>query len=132
MSQKRGWIRSSVVAGVVGVFAGGMVIFLLELGGHAVLGTADPADPSTITTPMFASVLFAWIVGSATAGAVSTRWARSASLGPGIAVGLVLLAAAISNIIAFPHPLWMVVAAVLLMPLAAVLSARAVAGTARA
>lgn len=127
MSPKGSWIRSSVVGAVVGVFAGGIVIFLVERGGHALFGTADPTEPSAITTPMFASVLFAWIVGSATAGAVSTRWARSTSIGPGVAVGLVLLAAAMANVIAFPHPLWMIVAAVLLMPLAAVLAASAVA-----
>jgi hypothetical protein len=76
---------------------------------------------------MFASVLVAWILGSAVAGAVATYWARTAGLTLGVIVGLTLLAGAVSTMIAIPHPLWMGAAAVVLMPVAAVLAARATA-----
>ena len=127
MTERRSRVRSPVVAGIVGVFAGGLTIFLLEAAGHALFGTADPNDLSTITAPMFASVLVAWILGSAAAGWVATYWARSTSLVLGIVVGLVLLAAAGSNMLVIPHPAWMIAGAVVLMPLAAVLGARAAA-----
>lgn len=126
MATRRSWTRSSVVAGVVGVFAGGLTIFLVEAAGHALFGTADPTDLSGITGPMFASVLVAWVVGSAVAGAVAAAWARRGSAGVGAVVGLVLLAAAVSNMVAFPHPAWMMVGAVVLMPTAAWLAARSV------
>lgn len=122
----RGWIRSAVVGGLIGAFAGGLTVFLLEGLGHRLLGTADPTDPSSITAAMFASVLVAWIVGSAVAGATATYWARSTTLTLGLVVGLILLAGAVSNMLVIPHPLWMKVGAVILMPLAAVLAARAV------
>jgi hypothetical protein len=122
-----GWIRSPVAGGLIGVFAGGLTVFLLEGLGHGLLGTADPADASSITAPMFASVLVAWILGSAVAGAVATYWARTTGLTLGVIVGLTLLAGAVSTMIAIPHPLWMGAAAVVLMPVAAVLAARATA-----
>lgn len=121
---KTGWARSPFVGGVIGVFAGGLTIFLMEALGHALFGTADPADLASITSAMFGSVLVAWIVGSAVAGAAATLWARSTSLVLGAVVGLVLLAAAVSNMLVIPHPVWMMVAAVLLMPAAAITAAR--------
>jgi hypothetical protein len=120
----RKWYASPVVAGIVGVFAGGLTILLLESAGHVLFGTADPVDPSTITGPMFASVLVAWVVGCYVAGTVATLWTGSTSMTPGIVAGLVLLGGAVMNIIALPHPMWLVVAAFVLMPAAAFLAAR--------
>jgi hypothetical protein len=120
----RKWYASPIVAGIIGVFAGGIVIVVLEAAGHALLGTADPADPSSITMPMFAAVLVAWVVGCYAAGTVATIWARSSSMTPGIVAGLVLLGGAVMNLVAFPHPMWLVVAAFVLMPAAAFLAAR--------
>lgn len=131
MTEQSSRVRSPVVAGIVGVFAGALTVFLLEAAGHAILGTADPDDLSTITAPMFVSVLVAWILGSAAAGWVATYWARSSSLVLGVVVGLVLLAAAGSNMLVIPHPAWMIAGAVVLMPLAAVLAARAAASRER-
>lgn len=118
------WTRSRFVSVVIGMFAGGIAVLLLESAGHALLGTADPGDLSSVTPAMFASVLVAWIVGSAVAGAVATLWSRSDSVVPGVIVGLLLLAAAGANMLVIPHPTWMVVAAVLLMPATALLAAK--------
>jgi hypothetical protein len=78
------WYASPVVGGIVGIFAGGLTILVIESLGHALLGTADPGVPSSITTPMFLSVLIAWIAGSFVAGSVATAWARARSVGPGV------------------------------------------------
>lgn len=126
MTETRSWMRSSVVGVVVGVLAGGLTVFLIEALGHALFGTGDPADVTTITSPMWASVLVAWILGSAVGGAVATYWGRSHTVRAGGIVGLVLLAGAAANMFAFPHPVWMIVGAVVLMPLAALAAARAV------
>lgn len=129
MAESRRWVRSSIVGVVVGVLAGGLTVFLIEALGHAVLGTGDPTDLTTVTTPMWTSVLAAWILGSAVGGAVATYWNRRPTLRSGGIVGAVLLAGAASNMFAFPHPVWMIVGAVVLMPLAALGAARAVAAS---
>lgn len=123
MAERMGWIRSRTVGAVVGVFAGGIAILLLESAGHRLLGTAGPGDLSSVTGSMFAAVLVAWLVGAATAGAVATYWARASTPVAGAVAGLVLLAGAVANFFAFPHPLWMIVAAVVGMPAAALAGA---------
>ena len=127
MEGKGSWVHGRLVAGVIGVFAGGITIMLVESAGHALFGTADPGDLSSVTLPMFLSVLVAWIVGSGVAGALSTWWARASSAGLGTVLGLILLAGAVSTMMAIPHPGWMMVAAVVLMPVTALLAARTVA-----
>lgn len=129
MAESRSWVRSSVVGVVVGVLAGGLTVFLIEALGHALLGTADPTDLTTVTTPMFLAVLVAWIFGCAVGGAVATYWGRSSTVRAGGIVGLVLLAGAVANMFAFPHPIWMMLGAVILMPLAALGAARSVAAS---
>lgn len=127
MEEKRSWVRNRLVAGVIGVFAGATTIMLVESLGHTLFGTADPGDLASITVPMFLSVLVAWILGSAVAGGLATYWARATTLVLGTVMGLILLAGAVSTMMAIPHPLWMMVAAVVLMPAAALVAARGVA-----
>lgn len=129
---KRTWVTSPVVGTIIGVFAGGIVVMLLEAAGHRLFGTADPADLSSVTTPMFAAVLVAWVAGATAAAAVATLWARTASPWPGLVAGLVLLAGSVANLVAFPHPVWMAVGAVVLMPAGALLAARATAARGQA
>ncbi len=123
MSENGGWIRSRWIGGIVGVFAGGIVILLVESAGHRLFGTAPPGDLSAVTGPMFASVLVAWILGAAVAGALATYWTRASTRVTGAVAGLVLLAGSVANLLAFPHPTWMAVAAVVGMPTAALLAA---------
>lgn len=119
MSQRNSWVRSKVVAGLVGLFAGGVVIMLVEAAGHAAFGTAAPGDLESVTVPMFLSVLVAWTVGSAVAGAVATHWSAARTGGLALVMGLILLAGAVANMFVIPHPVWLIVAAVVLMPGAA-------------
>ena len=116
---QRSWLTHPLVGGLVGVFAGGMTVMLLEALGHAMFGTADPADLSTISTPMLASVLVAWIGGAAVAGLVATQWTGRRSVWPGTISGLILFAGSVATLFAIPHPVWMAVATVALMPASA-------------
>lgn len=119
MSRQKSWVRSKVLGGLVGLFAGGGTIMLVESAGHALFGTATPGDLQSVTLPMFLSVLVAWTVGSAVAGAVATGWSAARSGALALAMGLILLAGAVANMFAIPHPVWLMVAAVVLMPGAA-------------
>lgn len=118
------WTRHPVIAGVVGVLAGAHVIALVEWLGHQWLGKADVAQPATITAPMFASVLLAWVLGAGTAALVATAWAGGRSRVPGLVAAGVLVAGSVATMFAIPHPAWMIAGALVLMPAAAWLGAR--------
>jgi hypothetical protein len=120
---QRSWVAHPVVGGIVGIFAGGLTVMLLEALGHAVFGAADPNDLSRITTPMFASVLVAWILGAGVAGYVATYWTGARSIWPGMISALVLFAGSVATLFAIPHPVWMTVATIALMPAAGWLAA---------
>lgn len=119
------WIGHPIFAGAVGVFAGGVVIALIEWCGHQLLGPVDMQQPHSIPTGLFGFVLLGWVLGSAAAGAAATRWCGRRTPWAGIVAGLVLLAAAGLNMASFTHPAWVVAAAVLLMPAAAWWTSRA-------
>ena len=118
------WTRHPILAGVIGVLAGALVIALIEWLGHQWLGKADLAQPATITTPMFATVLVAWVLGAGSAALVATAWCGGRSLVPGLVAAGVLVAGSVATMLAIPHPLWMVMGALVLMPGAAWLGAR--------
>jgi hypothetical protein len=118
------WSRHPVVAGVIGVFAGALVIALVEWLGHQVLGAADVAQPASITPAMFAAVLVAWVLGAAAAALVATAWAGGRSVVPGLVAAGVLVAGSVATMFAIPHPVWMIAGALVLMPAAAWLAAR--------
>jgi hypothetical protein len=118
------WTRHPVLAGVIGVLAGGLAIALTEWLAHQALGRADPAQPGSITPAMFAAVLLAWVLGAGTAALVGTAWHGGRSLVPGLVAAGVLLAGSVATMFAFPHPAWMVAGALVLMPAAAWLGAR--------
>jgi hypothetical protein len=118
------WTRHPVLAGLVGVLAGGLVIALAEWLSKQWLGTPDLAKPGGITTPMFASVLVAWVLGAGTAAVVATAWNHGRSRWPGLLASGVLVAGSVATMFAIPHPVWMIVGALVLMPAAAWLGAR--------
>lgn len=118
------WTRHPVVAGVIGVLAGALAIALVEWLGHQWLGQADVTQPGTISVPMFAAVLVAWVLGAGAAGLVATAWSGGRSRAPGLGAAGVLLAGSVATMFAIPHPTWMVVGALVLMPAAAWLGAQ--------
>ena len=118
------WTRHPVLAGVVGVLAGGITIALVEWLGHQWFGTAQLTAPATIGTPLFAAVLVGWVLGAGVAARVATAWSGGRSAVPGLVVAGVLLAGSVATMLSFPHPVWVVAGALLLMPAAAWLGAR--------
>lgn len=118
------WTRHPVLAGVIGVLAGALVIALVEWVAHQALGAADVRTPATITTPMFLSVLVAWVAGAGTAALVGTAWCGGRTRVPGLVAAGLLFAGSVATMFTIPHPLWMIAGAVLLMPAAAWLGAR--------
>lgn len=118
------WTRHPVLAGLIGVLAGGLTIALVEWLGHQWLGTADVARPETISTALFASVLVAWVLGAGAAAGVATAWNGGRSPLPGLVAAGLLLAGSGATMFAIPHPVWMVAGALLLMPAAAWLGVR--------
>jgi hypothetical protein len=118
------WTRHPVIAGAIGVLAGGLTIALTEWLAHQMLGTGGGGMPATITTSKFASVLVAWVLGAGVAAWVATAWAGGRGLWPGLVAAGVLLAGSVATMLAIPHPVWMVAGALLLMPVTAWLAAR--------
>jgi hypothetical protein len=117
------WTRHPVIAGVVGVFAGAVSIAVVEWVGHQLLGTVDLHQPAGISTSMFAFVLLAWVTGAAVAALVATVWGGGPSLLPAMVAAGVLVAGSVATLFAVPHPGWMTVGALVLMPTAAWVSA---------
>lgn len=118
------WTRHPFIAGVIGVLAGALAIALIEWLGHQWLGESDVSRPATVSTPMFVLVLAAWVLGAGTAALVATAWSGGRSLVPGLVAAGVLLAGSVATMFAMPHPGWMIVGALMLMPAAAWLGAR--------
>lgn len=122
----------SLLATVIGVIIGIVVIALVEGLGHLAFPPPpglDPSDPDLVASlPPGAlyAVLAAWFIGTLAGAATAIAIARRVV--PGWSVGLVIAALGLWTTQMFPHPPWMVVAAMVL-PLLAVLSAkRALAG----
>lgn len=118
------WTRHPFLAGLVGVFAGALAIALTEWLAHQLLGPVDLKQPGSIGSPMFASVLVAWVLGAGTAARVASAWHRRASRVPGLAAAGVLMSGSVVTLFALPHPTWMIAGALLLMPAAAWLGSR--------
>lgn len=121
----RSIVAHPVAAGFIGVLAGGVVIALVEWCAHELLGPVDMRQPASIPVAVFGGVLLAWVLGAAAGGAVATAWGGRRTPWPGVAAGIVLLAAAGLNMAAFTHPAWVVAGAVVLMPAAAWWASRA-------
>lgn len=120
----RHWTRHPVIAGVIGLFAGALSIALVEWAAGQWLGPADITHPTLIPPAKFAAVLVAWVLGAGTAALVGTAWCGGRTPLPGLIPAGVLLAGSVATMLTIPHPTWVVVGAVVLMPAAAWLGAR--------
>jgi predicted naringenin-chalcone synthase len=127
-------IVRKVVAVVAGLVVAMLVVMIAEGAGHAIfpppegLDITKPEDQARLmeVIPLGAkiAVVVAWFLG-ATAGAATAMTLGKDAM-PGWIVGLVLVALSLVTTQMFPHPLWMMVAAVAL-PLAGVLVAKRLA-----
>ncbi len=81
---------------------------------------------ATLPVGAFIVVLLAWTLAAWSGACTAVRVGRHAALG--LIVGIVLLTAAVANMLAVPHPAWMWAAAVIAIP-AATFAGMRMAGT---
>jgi len=128
----------AIVGGVVVAF---VLVFATELLFHAISPAAgtvpDPSDREAMRTyvsaqPLSAklAVLAGWTLAAFAGSAVAARFGGRGRW-PGWVVAGLFLAATASNFLMFPHPTWMVAAAVALIVAAGWLGARLFARTTR-
>lgn len=123
MPASRHWIRHPVVSTVLGVFAGAIAIALIELGGHALAGSAEAPKPAEASDTMILIVVIGWLVGAAVSAWVAGRWNASGRATSGVVAALLLWGATGLTLWTIPHPMWAAVTAMVLMPVVGWLAA---------
>ncbi len=120
---------------VIGLLAGVLAGLVVTMGIDALAHALYPPPPGldlkdteglallVKQTPKAIAVLVAWGLGVFVGASVAFRLAQGAEW-PGWAVGFTLLAGAGWTLLRIPHPLWLSVMAILLMPLAAYAASR--------
>ncbi len=122
-------VLKKILALVIGLAVCVATVALLEQLNHSLFipesaSTADAHDPSVARTFMenlpvaaYLMVLIAWLAGTSL-GIVSASWLiqRVSRLFVPVITGLMLLST-IANFYLLPHPIWLVVAAIVLIPL---------------
>ncbi len=106
----------SIGAGVVGLMTAMLLVWLIELIGHAVypppvdIDFSDPEAVRAYTAALpVAAVLFvgvAWVIGTFVGVSVACRIGRAKPVIYAVLVGGFVLAGAITMLIIIPHPLW--------------------------
>ncbi len=107
----------SVLSVVIGVIAASVIILLVNRAGHIIYpppAGLDPMDPASMASVPLAAkiaVVLAWFAGALGGGVVASliakRWAPAAWV---VASTILLLAGV--TMMQFPHPLWMMIGAV--------------------
>lgn len=118
-----------IVAVVVGVVTASITVFAVESISNTLYpmpSGLDPTVPEQLrahvgSLPMlaFVIVLSAWTLGTFVGGLLAARIAGRAPLRHAAIVAGFILAATIMNLVMLPHPVWVALLAVLLIPLAA-------------
>lgn len=118
----------SILAVLAGIVAGGFLAFLIEIPGMVI----HPLPPGTdmrnlevlkshmANAPLAAQVLLAvaWMLGPLAGSWLAASIARRMKLVHAIVVGMFFLAMDMMNVRSLPHPMWLIVVAVL-APIAA-------------
>jgi hypothetical protein len=122
----------SILAGFV---VASIVVFALEALGHAIypppagLDLTKPEAFQTMISQMppgaFVLLLIGWLAGTAAGVATAQRINSKPTFLPGLVVGTMIFAATAYNFSIIPHPRWVVVAALVGIPVVAYLVARA-------
>lgn len=125
----------SILGIVAGIFAGVLVIALVESLGHGIFPPpegVDLKDPDALQSVMGQipigaklAVLVAWGLGAFVGALVALRIGVGNAIAAWI-VGAILFAFAVSTMMVIPHPLWMMIGAVIVY-LAGVIAANHVA-----
>jgi hypothetical protein len=123
-----------IVAILAGFVVANIVIFALEALGHAIypppagLDLTKPEAFRTMVSQMppgaFVLLVIGWLAGTAAGVATAQRINRKPTFVPGLVVGTMLFAATAYNFSIIPHPIWVVVAALVGIPVVTGLVAR--------
>jgi len=132
----------SLLGVVVGVVVGFLIVGLVETLGirlYPLPAGVDPTNPESIAVAMgdlplasFLFVLAAWFLGAWTGATTAMRIARGTARWPGLAVGGLVLAASLFNLLTIPHPLWFAVVAVIGLVAVTLIASRPVGAVIRA
>ncbi len=106
------------------------MVAAIEMLGHSLFMNGAPmpsaTDPSAVKAyseslgfGALASLLVAWCAGAYIGSIVAIRIAGSAERAMTLVIGGFLLASTVMNFLNFPHPMWLMVSAVVLIPVCA-------------
>jgi hypothetical protein len=123
-----GWAASIFV--IVAVEALNHQIFPLPPGAD-IWSPADFAGGPSIPAGALVLVLIGWALGALAGGFLTGRLVQDGQPAHALAVGLVVLGAAVWTMLTLPHPVWMWVGAILLVPAAGWLGGRLAVKVAR-
>mgnify|MGYP007070581564 CR=1 FL=1 len=117
---------------IVGIFAGALMVALIEAAGQKIFPPppgADLKDPAQLRALMsqlpvgaLVSVVVAWVLGAVAGGQIAMGIARDPRVS--LAVGFFLTVMGAMTMSSFPHPIWMWIAGLLLPVPSAWLGAR--------
>lgn len=119
-----------IVAVLLGVIASGLVVAAIEMLGHSLFMDGAPMpsanDPAAVQAyaeslsfGALASLLVAWCAGAYVGSMVAIRIAGGAERVITLVVGGFILAATVMNFFQFPHPAWLMISAIVLIPICA-------------
>lgn len=124
----------SVLAILAGLAVAVVLVALIEGAGHVLFPLPeglDPHDAESIRTmmdriplPAIAAVLLAWTVATFAGGWVAARLAKRSPLAHSFGVFLPLLLTSIGTMMVIPHPAWMWIGVLTLLPAAMIAAAR--------
>jgi len=123
----------TIAATLAGLLVAVALVFVIELLSHkiwpppaAITGTSDKealrAAVDSMPAGALMSVAIAWIAGALGGGFVAARISRKAL--PACIVGGFIVLSGIANLLMIPHPFWFWIVAIVLVPMAALVSAR--------
>jgi hypothetical protein len=129
----KSFIRS-ILSIVAGVIVAGLFIVGIETIGQRMYPPPpglDLKNPEVLremvrAMPLAAigSVLLAWVIGALAGAWVAARIAMQWQIGHAGVISAIVLAGAVANMLMIPHPVWMWVGALVLIPLAAYVGGR--------
>ena len=126
-------ILVGIVIAVATVFAVEQIVHLFAPA-PADFDMRDPeqvrARVSSLPMAAFLLVLLGWVLGTALGSWVAVRISRTGALWPGLVVGAAIVAATLYNVMTIPHPIWFAACALVAIPMASWLGARAARGRA--
>ncbi|MEN9282357.1 MAG: hypothetical protein RL594_1292 [Bacteroidota bacterium] len=119
----------TVFAIIVGIITSGLVTLITEMLSHSLLGDGsampNPDDAAAVAAyaeqmpfGMLISLLVAWCGGAFAGSLVASVLAPSFEKLVTTAVGASVLGLTVMNFFQFPHPTWLMISAVLLIPVA--------------